>query len=423
LVAQEFRGGISGKVVDPGGFAILDATVVIHSNQNGTDQTIKTDTDGVYRAPFLISGTYEVTGSKTGFNSVRTTDVIVSLAQTTEINLTLKPANVAQEVVVSSTPDLIDLQSADRGMTIDSARVQNTPLQGQNIFAQAWSAPGVAVTSAAQRLRPFDVGGSSNMSINGGQPSGNEVLVDGTSALSQSSSVAYVPPVSATDEFRVQTSVYDAQYGWTSGGVVNVVTKSGTNRFHGSAYEFFQNTVLNANTYNSNYTNQPRSSSHINTFGGSIGGPILRNRLFGFFAYEELRQYIPDPFTTSVPTSLERQGDFSQTYYGVDTNGNKQVKTIYNPYTTRLDVASNKYVRDPFPGNVIPKSMMSQVAQNVVNGLPAGNVPGNSITNLNNLVMVLVLTSSWTCSETGSDVPTTSFHPTLVCSHDTRGTS
>lgn len=385
-LAQEFRGSISGKVADASGYAILDATVVVHSAQNGTDQTVRTDTDGVYRAPFLTSGTYEVIASKTGFNSVKTTNVIVSLAQNTEINLTLTPASVAQEIVVSSTPDLIDVQSADRGMTIDSARVQNTPLQGQNIFAQAWSAPGVAVTSGAQRLRPFDVGGSTNMSINGGQPGGNEVLVDGTSALSQSSSVAYVPPVSATEEFRVQTSVFDAQYGWTSGGVVNVVTKSGTNRFHGSAYEFLQNTALNANTYNSNYTGQARSSSHINTFGGSIGGPILKNRLFGFFAYEELRQYIPDPFTTSVPTPREREGDFSQTYYGVDANGNKQLKTIYNPYSTRYDEASKKYIRDPFPGNIIPKSMMSQVAQNVLNGLPTGNVAGNPITNLNNLV-------------------------------------
>ncbi|WP_188552375.1 TonB-dependent receptor [Edaphobacter dinghuensis] len=386
LLSQEFRGSVSGKVTDTGGYSLSQAEVQVHSHQDATDQTVMSNTEGLYRVPFLNPGTYDITISKGGFNTTKMVNVVVSLAQNTEVNAILSPATVSQEIVVSSSQTLVDTESADRGMTVEHTRVDNTPLQGQNIFAQAWSAPGVAVTSAAQRLRPFDVSGSTNMSINGGQPGGNEVLVDGTSALSQSSTVAYVPPVSATDEFRVQTSVYDAQYGWTSGGVVNVVTKSGTNQFHGSAYELLQNTVLDANTYNSNYTGQPRGSSHINTFGGSIGGPVFKNRVFGFFAYEELRQFIPDPFTTSVPTPLERIGDFSQSYYGTDGSGNKLLRTIYNPYSTRLNPATNKYVRDPFPGNVIPKSMMSQVALNVLAGLPAGNVAGNSVTNLNNLV-------------------------------------
>lgn len=386
LWSQDFRGTISGKISDASGYAIPDAEVAILSQQDARTQTIRTDENGIYKIPFLNPGSYDITVTKAGFNVAKSINLMVSLAQTTQVDLTLSPAGLNQEIVVSSAPELIDTQSSDRGMTIEHTRVENTPLQGQNIFAQAWSAPGVAVTSGAQRLRPFDTAGSTNMSINGSQPGGNQVLVDGTSALSQSSTVAYVPPVSATEEFRVQTSVYDAQYGWTSGGVVNVVTKSGTNRFHGSAYEMLQNTVLNANTYNSNYTGQPRGASHINTFGGSIGGPILKNRIFGFFAYEELRQFIPDPFTTSVPTALERSGDFSQSYYGTDGSGKKLLRTIYNPYSTRLDPVTKKYVRDPFPGNVLPKSMMSQVAQNVLAGLPMGNVPGNSVTNLNNLV-------------------------------------
>lgn len=386
LVSQEYRGSISGRVLDGSGYAITEAEVSVRSHQDGGLVKATTNAEGFYKIPFLNPGTYDLTVSKGGFNTTKMVNVVVSLAQNSETNVSLAAATVAQEVVVTSTQSLVDTESADRGMTIETNRVQNTPLQGQNIFAQAWSAPGVAVTSAAQRLRPFDVGGSTGMSINGGQPGGNEVLVDGASALYQSSSVAYVPPVSATDEFRVQTSVYDAQYGWTSGGVVNVVTKSGTNQFHGSAYELLQNTLLNANTFNSNYNKQPRGSSHINTFGGSFGGPIIRNRVFGFFAYEELRQFIPDPFTTSVPTALERTGDFSQSYYGTDGSGKKQLRTIYNPYSTRLDPTTNKYVRDAFPGNVIPKSMMSQVAMNVLAGLPAGNVAGTAVTNLNNLV-------------------------------------
>ena len=383
-LAQDFRGTASGTVTDAQGQSLTGASVTAHSTEDGTDHEVETDGNGRYQIPFLSPGRYDVIVKKDGFSTVRQTGMTISMAQNTNLDIMLPVASVTQEVTVSAAPDLINGQSADRGMTIENKRVENTPLQGQNIFAQAWSAPGVAVTSGAQRLRSFDTAGSSGMSINGGQPGSNQVLVDGTSTLSQSSTVAYVPPVSATEEFRVQTSVYDAQYGWTSGGIVSVSTKSGTNRFHGSAYELFQNTALNANTYNSNLTGQPRGSSHINTFGGSIGGPIKRNKLFGFFAYEELRQFVPDPFVTSVPTSLERAGDFSQTYYGVDKAGNKLLKTIYNPYSTRL--VDGKYVRDAFPGNVIPKSMLNPVAVKVLAGIPEGNTAGNSVTNLNNLV-------------------------------------
>lgn len=383
-LAQDFRGTASGTVTDSQGQSVAGASVTAHSIADGTDHTVTTDGTGRYQIPFLSPGRYDVIVKKDGFSMVRQTGMTISMSQTTDLDITLSVASVSQEVTVSAAPSLIDSQSADRGMTIENKRVENTPLQGQNIFAQAWSAPGVAVTSGAQRLRAFDTSGSSNMSINGGQPQGNEVLVDGTSTLSQSSTVAYVPPVSATEEFRVQTSVYDAQYGWTSGGIVSVSTKSGTNQFHGSAYELLQNTILNANTYNSNLTGKPRGSSHINTFGGSIGGPIKRDKLFGFFAYEELRQFVPDPFVTSVPTSLEKTGDFSQTYYGVDGSGNKLLKTIYNPYSTHL--VNGQYVRDPFPGNVIPQSMLNPVAVKVLAGIPLGNTAGNSVTGLNNLV-------------------------------------
>lgn len=382
---QEFRGTVSGKVTDPQGLAVSDAMITIHSIAEGIDQAVKTDDSGYYQVPFLMPGTYDVVAEKNGYAKVRQTGLVISTARNVELNIVLTLASVSQQVTVTAEPKLIDTQSANRGMTIENERVVNTPLQGQNIFAEAWSAPGVAVTSGAQRLRPFDTAGSSGMSINGGQSAGNEVLVDGTSTLSEESTVAYVPPVSATDEFRVQTSVYDAQYGWTSGGIVNVTTKSGTNRFHGTAYEFFQNTVLNANTFGSNYAGEPRGSSHINTFGGSIGGPIRRDKLFGFFAYEELRQFIPDPFTTSVPTSAERNGDFSHSYYGVDGAGNPLVRTIYNPYSTRRDSSGN-YVRDPFPGNRIPSNMLDPIALKVLASIPEGNITGDPVTGLNNLV-------------------------------------
>src|SRR5205814_9474065 len=141
------------------------------------------------------------------------------------------------------------------------------------------------------------------------------VLIDGVSSLALASSVSYVPTAEATGEFRVMTTSFDAQYGWTTGGVINITTKNGTNQFHGSLFEFLQNTHLNANTFNNNRNGVPRQSSHINTFGGDVGGPIKHDKVFFEFAYENIRQVIPDPFVTSVPTAAQRGGDFSQTFY------------------------------------------------------------------------------------------------------------
>jgi hypothetical protein len=171
--------------------------------------------------------------------------------------------------------------------------------------------------------------------------------------LSTGTSVAYVPPVEGTAEFKVQNTSYDAQYGGTTGGVINITTKSGGNEWHGSLFEFLQNTHLNANTFNNNLDGIPRQSSHINTFGGDFGGPIKHDKLFFEFAYENIRQVIPDPFVTSVPTAAQRTGDFSQTFFAANS-----VQTIYDPYTTATG-AGGALVRTPFAGNVIPTARIN----------------------------------------------------------------
>lgn len=385
LPAQEFRATLSGHVTDQSGAGVAGAKVELKSNDTGAISTVVTNDQGEYQAPFLNPGAYTVTVEKTGFQRSVKTGLVLQVAEQAQLNMTLPVGDVSQSVQVSANASVVETESADRGLTMDTQRIEDTPLQGRNIFAQAWSAPGVAVTASVQRLRPFDVGGSSGMSINGGLPSMNEILVDGVSNVAQASSVAYVPPVEATDEFRVQTTNFDAQYGWTTGGVVNILTKSGTNAWHGTLYEFFQNTHLNANSFDNNLNGIRRQSSHINTFGGSVGGALLKNKLFGFFSFEEIRQVIPDPFVTSVPTAEQRAGDFSQTYYGRDANGNPLQQTIYNPFSTRAG-PNGSLIRDPFPGNMIPAASINPIASKVLSIIPLGNVPGNSVTGLNNLV-------------------------------------
>jgi hypothetical protein len=306
----------------------------------------------------------------------------LQVAERATLDVRLQVGEVSQSMTVEANAGVVELESADRGLTVDSLRVEATPLQGRNIFALAWTTPGVAVTGSVTRLRPFDIGGSSGISVNGSRPSMNEVLIDGVSNLSKAASVAFVPPVDATDEFRVQTTNYDAQYGWTTGGVINIITKGGGNEWHGSAFEFLQNTHLNANTFNNNRNGVRRLSSHINTFGGSLGGAIIKNKLFFFGSYENIRQVIPDPFVTSVPTALQRTGDFSQTYYATDAAGNPLRQTIYDPFSTRTE--NGVIVRDAFPGNIIPQNRLNPIAVKVLGLVPLGNTAGNSLTNLNN---------------------------------------
>src|SRR5262249_52781417 len=160
----------------------------------------------------------------------------------------------------------------------------------------------------------------------------------------------YVPPVEGTAEFRVQTTSYDAQYGWTTGGVINMVTKGGTNRFHGSAFEFLQNTDLNANSFDNNRNGLPVDWLRGNIFGGAVSGPIKKDKLFFLFTYENMRFVLPDPFVASVPSPLQRSGDFSQTYYAAGA-----LQAIYDPFSTQAG-ASGNLTREPFPGNMIPGS-------------------------------------------------------------------
>ena len=334
LSSQEFRASLSGRVTDPSGAAISAANIAVRSNATGDTLQAVTDEDGRYQIPFLNPGEYTVTAEKSGFQKSIQQGLSLQVAERSTLDIRLTIGEVNQVLTVQANAGVVEVENADRGLTIDTKRIEATPLQGRNIIAMAWTTPGVAVTSAVTRLRPFDTGGSSGMSINGSRPSMNEVLIDGVSNLSKASSVAYIPPVEATDEFRVQTTNYDAQYGWTTGGVVNILTRSGSNAWHGNLFEFFQNTHLNANTFENNRNGVRRSSSHINTFGGSLGGAIKQNKLFFLGSYENLRQVIPDPFVTSVPTEAQRRGDFPDIYAAA--NGVNQLQVIYDPATTRL---------------------------------------------------------------------------------------
>lgn len=386
LFSQEFRATLSGRVTDPSGAAIGGVNVTAIATATNLSSNATTNEEGYYQILFLTPGDYTVSAEKSGFQKSLQRNLALQIAEKASLDIRMNVGDVAQTLTVEANAGVVEAESAERGLTIDARRVEATPLQGRNVIALAWTAPGVAVSATVQRLRPFDTGGSTGMSINGGRPGMNEVLVDGITSLDRGRSVVFMPQSETTDEMRVQTTAYDAQYGLTTGGIINITTKSGSNAWHGSLFEYFQNTVLNANTFNSNRSGVPRQSSNINTFGGTVGGAVIKNKLFFFFGHEQIRQVIPDPFVTSVPTAAQRSGDFSTTYYATNAAGQPQLQTIFDPFSTRT--VNGALVRDAFPGNRIPTSQINPVAARVLALIPLGNTAGNAITGLNNFTNV-----------------------------------
>ena len=379
-LSQEFRATLTGRITDPAGAPVPGAVISVRNPQTGESTTTKSGDDGTYQVSFLTPGNYVVTVEKTGFKKVNREGVTLDVAERAVVDIPLSVGDVTQSVTVAANAETLETQSADRGLTIDSSRVLDVPLMGRNPFAAAWSAPGVIQDASTQRLRPFDIAGSSSMAIDGGRPSTNEVLVDGVTSLLEASSVSYVPTAEAVSEFKVQTTNFDAQYGWTLGGVVNMITKNGTNQFHGSLFEFLQNTHLDANTFNSNLTGVRRQESHINTFGGDIGGPIRKNKLFFTYTFEDIRQVIPDPFALPFRRPCRSRGISPR----LTMRGTARAIRWSRPFTIRSRQRLRWYGRRS-PGNIIPTSRLDPVAVKVFSYVPAGNVAGDPLTGLNNL--------------------------------------
>jgi hypothetical protein len=220
-------------------------------------------------------------------------------------------------------------------------------------------------------------------SINGSRPDQSQFLLDGGNDTNLAfNGPEYTPGVEEVQEYRIQTSNFSAAYGNSAGGVINISTKSGTNEFHGSAFDYLRNDIFSANNFFSNQAGVPRAKLRYNQFGGTVGGPILRNRAFFFFSYEGLRQITPAVVTTSVPTTLQRNGDFSQTY-----NSAGNLLTIYDPNSTIPDPNNpGSYIRTAFQGNKIPQLRLDPVALAIEQYFPAPNQAGSPGSGLNNFL-------------------------------------
>jgi hypothetical protein len=365
---QTAQSTITGRVVDSTRAVVPGATVEVTNID--TNQTIRALTDGVgvYTTPFLRPGSYSVSVEVPGFKKITQGGLKLGVNQVLAVDLTLEIGQVTDEVTVTSEAALLETANADRGGVIDTERVHELPINGRNPFMLGRLVAGASFSGQSVWERPFDNGAIASWHINGSPDRTNEFLLDGApnNAQAGGNNIALVPPVDAVQEFKIQTNSYDAQYGHTGGGIVNVSLKSGTNAFHGSGYEFLRREWLDANSFQNNAAGTTRDRHYLDQYGAQVAGPIIKNRTFFMVNYERYREGTPRPFTASVPAPEFADGDFSKL---VDGQGRKI--TIYNPFSGRE--VNGVWVRDPFENNRIPQSMINPIAKKILQYHPPPN--------------------------------------------------
>ena len=327
-----------------------------------------TNAEGSFSVPFLRPGSYTMTVELSGFQKYTRSGMVLQVNETATINVEMGVGGLTEEVSVSAESPLLETSNASRGTVIDSARIAELPLQSRSPMALATLVAGVNYNAQAIYLRPFDNGALADWSMNGGQNRNNEFLLDGApnNANQSGNNIAYVPPAEAVQEFKVSTNSYDAQYGRTAGGVINMSLKSGTNSFHGVGYDFMRRKGLAANSFLLNSRQSPKTDQYIDQYGFSVDGPIFKNKTFFLFVGEKYREGTPAPQNSTTPTQAMKNGDFS----GL-VNAQGQRITIFDPATGR-DV-NGVWIRDPFPNNMIPPNRINPTARAIMQYYPDPN--------------------------------------------------
>ncbi len=393
-LAQEFRGGISGIVRDVQGAAMPG--VAIEARNLATNDITRTTSNetGLYAFPVMPIGTYQVTASFSGFKKAVRDNLEVRVGDQLQQDFTLELGAASDQITVVAGTELLQELASDKGQVVGEESLRDTPSVGRNPFLLGIEATGVQFDVGAgplsRAVRPFDAGNNvaESMSINGGQTGRSDLLLDGLSDTgvetgSSATNMAFVPNQDSVQEFRIQNSNYDAQYGRTSGGTISLITKGGTNQYHGAAYWYNKNTVLTANTFDQNRIGNARAAYHQNEPGFEIDGPVKiphlydgHNKTFFMYSYELWRDAIPSPTTSTTPQPLALQGNFNTT---LQSNGSPIA--VYDPNTT-TQTGTNTYTRTPFPGDIIPSSRFNPVGAKIASYIPLPNLAGQT----NNLV-------------------------------------
>jgi hypothetical protein len=365
--AQDFRGAIAGRIVDAQGGRLPGVTVTAANLATNTESTTTTDSVGDYAIPYLTPGRYRLTVELQGFKKAIRDGIEVRIGDRLSLDVTLEVGQLEETVRVAADTPLLETRSGSAGQVIDEKRIALMPLSDGNPFVLARLAPGVAYHGDLKFSRPFDNGGTSDFTADGG-PGRNEFTLDGSPNMANGRRVAFVPPAGAVQEFKVETATFDAQQGHTAGATVNVTLKSGSNTLKGDGYYHYRDEVLSGNDFFLERAGRPKDDTGYKRYGFTAGGPAIKNRTFFFGAFEWLYDTFPEPGQFTVPTEAQRRGDFSALLPNI---------VIYDPLTA-VRRADGRVERQPFPGNIIPTQRLNPIALEVLKYYPLPNQPGTA---------------------------------------------
>lgn len=383
--AQEFRGTLTGRVTDPTGAVIPKAKITITNTDTGVKVLTVSNRSGEYTAPFLLPGKYSVQAIAPGFSTYLHDNITVLTSEKVEEDVQLAVGSEAQEVHVSSDNTLIETSTATMGQVLTAEEIEDLPDNGRSPLGLAKTEEGVVpkAKNSVVQTRPFDNSATSDFSIGGGNSQSNEYLLNGVPNNQDSSRVpGFSPNLDSVASIRVDVFESDASYGDTSGGTVNLVTKAGTNSYHGTVSEFNQFSAINAPQRWFVPPGTVTPATRQNQYGATFGGPVRipglfngRDKLFFFYAFEKFVDTVPNAVLNSVPTVAERNGDFS----ALLALGSQY--QLYDPLTGTLSTSSKGVVsvsRSPLAGNIIPTARINPVAKAYLQYFPLPNVTGSA---------------------------------------------
>lgn len=378
---------LTGRVTDPSGAVVPGALVTLVNNAGGLPRSTTSNDSGYYTFSLLAPGSYRLTVTKAGFGDVVIPSVMLQVNQTANVNATMRPGKLVQQVSVSAATTGLQTQTSSLGAVVGNRMEEQLPLtfrdpsQLVNLVSGVTSDHRASGTGAGLAdSNGLSYQGRLDFSMNGGIRDQVSAMVDGVDVTIDGGSFLSVPIITTPDntqEFKAQTNNYSAQFG-RGAGVINIVTKSGTNNLHGSVYEFLQNNALDANDLFSNRAGESIPHTERNQYGFAVGGPLWipkvydgRNKTFWFMDLERLSQTRFLPLSLRVPTAAERAGDFSNDF---STSGTPI--TVYNPFDTYVDPNTGQTLRHPFLGNKIPSGMLNSFGGSIMNYFPMPNNAG-----------------------------------------------
>jgi Carboxypeptidase regulatory-like domain len=368
LFAQTDTSSLGGRVTDPQGAAVAGAQIHLHNQATGAERKAATDANGEYVFTLIPSGRYDIEASAEGFRTFDDAGFPVDVAAPAHLDIRLEVGAISERVEVTAEVSMLNTDSAAQGTVIGDEKIQSLPLNGRQFIDLAFLSPNVNAGGRSVQQNQVRLNQDGGFSASGNRTNNNGFLLDGVSNLDTDyMSLSLTPILDTIAEFQVQTAQLTAEYGHSAGAQINVVTKSGSNQIHGDAWEFVRNRVFDARLFN-----DPGKLPQYqrNQFGATAGGPILKNKLFVFGGYERLslRQAGGGLTTVTVPTTLERQGNFSQSN-----------TVIYDALTSP---------RAAFPNDMIPQSRLNPTALIAIQAAPPADVPGstNQYTNTNEVL-------------------------------------